>query len=76
MVNVANELKKLGIEVSDEQKESLKKSMGEELYSKEEMEDKVKKLHQNPNSGKPVQNQQRKCLKGWMEKPGRHFKRA
>nr|DAO09574.1 MAG TPA: minor structural protein [Caudoviricetes sp.] len=43
MVNVANELKKLGIEVSDEQKEFLKKSMGEELYSKEEMEDKVKK---------------------------------
>ena len=43
MVNVANELKKLGIEVSDEQTESLKKSMGEELYSKEEMEDKVKK---------------------------------
>lgn len=43
MVNVVNELKKLGIEVSDEQKESLKKSMGEELYSKEEMEDKVKK---------------------------------
>lgn len=43
MVNVANELKKLGIEVSDEQKESIKKSMGEELYSKEEMEDKVKK---------------------------------
>ena len=40
MVNVANELKKLGIEVSDEQKESLKKSMGEELYSKKEMEDK------------------------------------
>lgn len=42
MVNVANELKKLGIEVSDEQKESIKKSMGEELYSKKEMEDKVK----------------------------------
>lgn len=43
MVNVAKELKKLGIEISDEQKESIKKSMGEELYSKEEMEDKVKK---------------------------------
>ena len=43
MVNVANELKKLGIEVSDEQKEFLKKSMGEELYSKEDLEDKVKK---------------------------------
>lgn len=41
MVNVANELKKLGIEVSDEQKESIKKSMGEELYSKKEMEDKI-----------------------------------
>ena len=43
MVNVANELKKLGIELTDEQKESIKKSMGEELYSKKEMEDKVKK---------------------------------
>ena len=42
MVNVAKELKKLGIEISDEQKESLKKSMGEELYSKEETEDILK----------------------------------
>ena len=70
MVNVAKELKKLGIEISDEQKESLKKSMGEELYSKEEMEDKVKK---NLNSGKPGQNQQRKCSKGWMEKARKTF---
>ena len=68
MVNVSNELKKLGIEVSDEQKESLKKSMGEELYSK-----RLIRLHQNLNSGKPVQNQQRKCLKGWMEKARKTF---
>ena len=73
MVNVANELKKLGIEVSDEQKESLKKSMGEELYSKEEMEDKVKKASSESEQWKPGQNQQRGCLKGWMEKVRKTF---
>lgn len=64
MVNVANELKKLGIEVSDEQKESLKKSMGEELYSKEEMEDKVKKASSESEQWKNRAESAEKMLKG------------
>lgn len=64
MVNVANELKKLGIEVSDEQKESLKKSMGEELYSKEEMEDKVKKASSESEQWKIRAESAEKMLEG------------
>lgn len=64
MVNVANELKKLGIEVSDEQKESLKKSMGEELYSKEEMEDKVKKASSESEQWKNRAESAEKMLEG------------
>jgi hypothetical protein len=64
MVNVANELKKLGIEVSDEQKESLKKSMGEELYSKEEMEGKVKKASSESEQWKTRAESAEKMLEG------------
>lgn len=64
MVNVANELKKLGIEVSDEQKESLKKSMGEELYSKEEMEDKVKKASSESEQWKTRAEAAERMLEG------------
>lgn len=64
MVNVAKELKKLGIEVSDEQKESLKKSMGEELYSKEEMEDKVKKASSESEQWKTRAESAEKMLEG------------
>lgn len=64
MVNVANELKKLGIEVSDEQKEYLKKSMGEELYSKEEMEDKVKKASSESEQWKTRAESAEKMLEG------------
>ena len=64
MVNVANELKNLGIEVSDEQKESLKKSMGEELYSKEEMEDKVKKASSESEQWKTRAESAEKMLEG------------
>lgn len=64
MVNVAKELKKLGIEISDEQKESLKKSMGEELYSKEEMEDKVKKASSESEQWKNRAESAEKMLKG------------
>lgn len=64
MVNVANELKKLGIEVSDEQKESLKKSMGEELYSKEEMEDKVKKASSESEQWKTRAESAERMLEG------------
>ncbi|WP_417020373.1 hypothetical protein [Anaerobutyricum hallii] len=64
MVNVANELKKLGIEVSDEQKESLKKSMGEELYSKKEMEDKVNKASSESEQWKNRAESAEKMLEG------------
>ena len=64
MVNVAKELKKLGIEISDEQKESLKKSMSEELYSKEEMEDKVKKASSESEQWKNRAESAEKMLKG------------
>lgn len=64
MVNVANELKKLGIEVSDEQKESLKKSMGEELYSKKEMEDKVDKASSESEQWKTRAETAEKMLEG------------
>lgn len=64
MVNVANELKKLGIEVSDEQKESLKKSMGEELYSKKEMEDKVNKASSESEQWKIRAESAEKMLEG------------
>ena len=64
MVNVAKELKKLGIEISDEQKESLKKSMSEELYSKEEMEDKVKKASSASEQWKNRAESAEKMLKG------------
>ena len=64
MVNVAKELKKLGIEISDEQKESLKKSMGEELYSKEEMEDKVKKASAESEQWKTRAESAEKMLEG------------
>lgn len=64
MVNVVNELKKLGIEVSDEQKESLKKSMGEELYSKKEMEDKVDKASSESEQWKTRAETAEKMLEG------------
>lgn len=64
MVNVANELKKLGIEVSDEQKESIKKSMGEELYSKKEMEDKVNKASSESEQWKTRAESAEKMLEG------------
>ena len=64
MVNVANELKKLGIEVSDEQKESLKKSMGEELYSKKEMEDKADKALSESEQWKTRAETAEKMLEG------------
>ena len=65
MVNVVNELKKLGIELTDEQKESIKKSMGEELYSKKEMEDKVKKTSGETEQWKARAESAEKMLEGF-----------
>ena len=38
MLKVITELEKLGLELTDEQKESIKKSFGEEVYSKRELD--------------------------------------
>lgn len=43
MLKVITELEKLGLELTDEQKESVKKNIGEEVYSKGEFEKKVRK---------------------------------
>lgn len=40
MVKVISELEKIGLKLTDEQKEAIKKSMGEELYSKQELDKK------------------------------------
>ena len=44
MIKVISELEKIGLKLTDEQKESIKKSMGEELYSKQELDKKVGKV--------------------------------
>ena len=43
MVKVISELEKIGLSLTDEQKESIKKSMGEELYSKQELDKELSK---------------------------------
>lgn len=44
MVKIISELEKIGFEITDEQKESIKKSIGEELYSKQELDKKISKV--------------------------------
>lgn len=43
MVKVISELEKLGLSLTEEQKDAIKKSMGEELYSKQELDKKLQK---------------------------------
>ena len=38
MLKVITELEKLGLELTDEMKESIKKNIGEEVYSKSELD--------------------------------------
>ena len=52
MVNVAKELEKLGLELTDEYKESVKKSLGDELYSKAELDKKVSKAEEERDEWK------------------------
>ena len=46
MLKVITELEKLGLELTDEMKESIKKNIGEEVYSKSELDKKVKKVEE------------------------------
>ena len=66
MVNVITELEKLGLELTDETKESIKKSFGEEeLYSKDELDKKVKKVEGERDQYKTRAETAEETLKGF-----------
>ena len=65
MVNVVRELEKLGFELTDEAKESIKKSLGEELYSKAEVDKKVTKAEEDRDEWKRKAEDAEETLKGF-----------
>lgn len=65
MIKVISELEKLGIELTDEQKESIKKSIGEEVYSKLEHEKKVTKAEEDRDEWKTRAETAEETLKGF-----------
>ena len=65
MVNVVKELEKLGLELTDEEKESVKKSLGDELYSKAELEKKVTKAEEDRDEWKKKAETAEETLKGF-----------
>ena len=68
MVKVISELEKLGLKLTDEQKEAVKKSMGEELYSKAELDKKMQKTEAERNSYKERAETAEETLKGFEGK--------
>lgn len=65
MLKVITELEKLGLELTDEQKESVKKNIGEEVYSKGEFEKKVRKAEDERNQYKTRAETAEETLKGF-----------
>ena len=65
MVKVISELEKLGISLTDEQKEAIKKSIGEELYSKPELDKKVGKVETERDEYKERAETAEETLKGF-----------
>ena len=65
MVKIISELEKLGISLTDEQKESVKKSIGEELYSKPELDKKVGKVETERDEYKERAETAEETLKGF-----------
>lgn len=65
MVKVISELEKLGISLTDEQKEAIKKSIGEELYSKPELDKKVGKVETERDEYKERAENAEETLKGF-----------
>ena len=65
MVKVITELEKLGLELTDEMKESIKKSIGEEVYSKGELDKKVKKAEEERDQYKERAETAEETLKGF-----------
>lgn len=65
MVKVISELEKLGLKLTDEQKDAIKKSMGEELYSKQELDKKVGKVETERDEYKARAETAEDTLKGF-----------
>lgn len=65
MVKVITELEKLGLELTDELKESIKKSLGEEVYSKSEFDKKVGKAEEERDRYKERAETAEETLKGF-----------
>lgn len=65
MVKVITELEKLGLELTDEMKEAIKKSIGEEVYSKGELDKKVKKAEEERDQYKERAETAEETLKGF-----------
>lgn len=65
MIKVISELEKIGLKLTDEQKESIKKSMGEELYSKQELDKKVGKVETERDTYKGRAETAEETLKGF-----------
>lgn len=68
MLKVITELEKLGLELTDEMKESIKNSIGEEVYSKGEHEKKVKKAEDERDQYKERAETAEETLKGFEGK--------
>ena len=68
MVKVISELEKLGIELSDEQKEGIKKNIGEAMYSEFEFNKKVKKAEEDRDEWKTRAETAEETLKGFYGK--------
>lgn len=65
MLKVITELEKIGLELTDEMKESIKNSIGEEVYSKGEHEKKVKKAEDERDQYKERAETAEETLKGF-----------
>ena len=65
MIKIITELEKIGLELTDEQKESIKKSIGEETYSKGELEKKVNKAEEERDQYKERAETAEETLKGF-----------
>lgn len=65
MLKVITELEKLGLELTDEMKESIKKNIGEEVYSKSELDKKVKKVEEERDQYKGRAETAEETLKGF-----------
>lgn len=65
MLKVITELEKLGAQLTDEMKESIKKNIGEEVYSKGEFEKKVKKAEDERDQYKTRAETAEETLKGF-----------